>query len=65
MIEESSLQGQKKALMQAYEDFVIVPTDYSFIVIDKTAGIDKRYFVCRSGEYIEPFSVVAKEIPVK
>lgn len=38
---EVSLQGQKKLFMQTYEQLVIMRKDFSFIIIDRSARIDK------------------------
>lgn len=49
MAEENSLQGKKKSFMNMYQDVIIMKKDYSFLIIDKSAKVENRLFICQQG----------------
>lgn len=43
--------------MDLYERKVILPKDYSFIIVDKNAKSDKRIMMCEQGKVIYPIRI--------
>lgn len=49
-MEENCYKNNTKQFAELYETNVIDPKDYSFIIIDKSKDISKRYILCKQGK---------------
>jgi hypothetical protein len=49
MMRENTIKNKWQEFQQFYEDNIISPKDYSFLIIDKSAKNDKRYILVKEG----------------
>lgn len=57
MIKENSTKNTEKQLEEAYQSLVGEKRDFSFIIIDKGAPMNKRFFFCKEGKECIPLDL--------